>query len=171
MTEARDVVNRYLQAYASGDVDATVASLSPDFAFRGPMQAIEGAEAYRDVVAHVAPHARGHRVLRQWVDGADVCTLYELDVDRGTGPEPVLVAEWSTVSDDRVASSLMVFDTGRFQRAARSGDAVDPICGMTVDPARAAAHRRHDDRDFHFCSVGCAERFDDDPARYAAARG
>jgi YHS domain-containing protein/uncharacterized membrane protein YraQ (UPF0718 family) len=38
--------------------------------------------------------------------------------------------------------------------------AIDPICGMTVDPATAAAHRRVGDVDYYFCNVGCAESFD-----------
>ena len=44
--------------------------------------------------------------------------------------------------------------------------AIDPVCGMTVDPATAAAHRRHGDLDVWFCNVGCANRFDEDPERY-----
>lgn len=39
--------------------------------------------------------------------------------------------------------------------------AVDPICGMTVDPATAAAHRQHDGDDVWFCSEGCAAAFDE----------
>ena len=38
--------------------------------------------------------------------------------------------------------------------------AVDPVCGMTVDPAHAAAHRVRDGVDHWFCGTGCAERFD-----------
>ncbi len=45
-------------------------------------------------------------------------------------------------------------------------DAKDPVCGMTVDAATAAAHRRHDDRDYSFCCQGCADAFDVDPTRY-----
>jgi YHS domain-containing protein len=47
--------------------------------------------------------------------------------------------------------------------------AVDPVCGMTVDPATAAAHRHHEGRDFFFCGQGCADAFDADPARYATS--
>ena len=38
---------------------------------------------------------------------------------------------------------------------------VDPICGMRVDPARAAASRERPDgsRDY-FCGLGCARRYD-----------
>ena len=40
---------------------------------------------------------------------------------------------------------------------------IDPVCGMSVDPATAPAHRVHEGRDVWFCNVGCAERFDEDP--------
>ena len=48
---------------------------------------------------------------------------------------------------------------------------LDPVCGMTVMPERAAAHVTHDGRDFYFCSKGCAAKFQQDPARYLAAPG
>ena len=50
------------------------------------------------------------------------------------------------------------------------GDAgvVDPVCGMSVDPGTAATHRIHEGRVLHFCSTGCAEAFDRDPAMYTA---
>ncbi len=45
--------------------------------------------------------------------------------------------------------------------------AVDPVCGMTVDPATAAAHRQHAGAGYYFCGEGCAAAFDADPDRYA----
>lgn len=36
----------------------------------------------------------------------------------------------------------------------------DPICGMTVDPATAAQQRTHDGTTYYFCSVHCAEQFE-----------
>jgi Cu+-exporting ATPase len=47
-----------------------------------------------------------------------------------------------------------------------SASAVDPVCGMKVDPRTAAATREHDGVTFYFCSTGCAETFDADPHRY-----
>jgi Cu+-exporting ATPase len=44
--------------------------------------------------------------------------------------------------------------------------ALDPVCGMTVDPARAAGHVDHDGTTYHFCSKGCVARFSADPKRY-----
>src|SRR5436190_3659077 len=42
----------------------------------------------------------------------------------------------------------------------------DPVCGMRVDPARAAATVTHAGALRYFCSTGCAEKFRADPARY-----
>jgi P-type Cu+ transporter len=42
----------------------------------------------------------------------------------------------------------------------------DPVCGMSIDPAGAAATREHDGTTFYFCSAGCAAKFDADPHRY-----
>ncbi len=42
--------------------------------------------------------------------------------------------------------------------------AVDPVCGMTVERATAAARRSVDGRRFWFCGPGCAGAFDADPA-------
>ncbi|MGA8035738.1 MAG: heavy metal translocating P-type ATPase [Candidatus Acidiferrales bacterium] len=39
----------------------------------------------------------------------------------------------------------------------------DPICGMTVDPLRAAAQVEYADKDYFFCGKGCAEKFRTDP--------
>lgn len=48
--------------------------------------------------------------------------------------------------------------------------ATDPVCGMTIDPARAAGDRRTGRRTAYFCSDICLERFDQDPSAYATRR-
>ena len=42
----------------------------------------------------------------------------------------------------------------------------DPVCGMTVDPAKAASSAEYDRKLYHFCSRNCGEKFRKDPARY-----
>ena len=39
----------------------------------------------------------------------------------------------------------------------------DPVCGMTVDPATAAAHATFGGQDIAFCSTGCAATFESNP--------
>jgi Cu+-exporting ATPase len=48
--------------------------------------------------------------------------------------------------------------------------AVDPVCGMTVDPAKTAHHTRHAGRDFYFCCAGCKAKFEADPEKYLAPK-
>ena len=40
---------------------------------------------------------------------------------------------------------------------------VDPVCGMTVDPAKAAGHVEHRGQTYYFCGKRCVERFRADP--------
>jgi Cu+-exporting ATPase len=47
--------------------------------------------------------------------------------------------------------------------------AKDPVCGMSVDPAKAASTAEYDGKLHHFCSRGCGERFRKDPARYLSS--
>jgi len=42
----------------------------------------------------------------------------------------------------------------------------DPVCGMTVEAGSAAAAWEHDGTTYYFCSVGCMERFRQDPASF-----
>jgi YHS domain-containing protein len=48
---------------------------------------------------------------------------------------------------------------------------LDPVCGMTVDVARAEADgltTEHDGRTYAFCRPGCQRAFADEPTVYAA---
>ena len=45
---------------------------------------------------------------------------------------------------------------------------IDPVCGMTVDPATSKHQSVHDGQTFHFCCGGCKARFEAEPARYLA---
>ncbi len=61
----------------------------------------------------------------------------------------------------RFQPTLTKWEERRFKMAK------DPICGMDVDPAKAAGTSEHEGEVFYFCSTGCKETFDEDPHRYA----
>ncbi|HUS19291.1 MAG TPA: heavy metal translocating P-type ATPase [Terriglobales bacterium] len=42
----------------------------------------------------------------------------------------------------------------------------DPVCGMQVDPERAAASYDYQGKNYYFCHPGCKTNFEADPARY-----
>jgi Cu+-exporting ATPase len=48
-------------------------------------------------------------------------------------------------------------------------DAIDPVCGMTVDPPVARERgltREYKGTEYAFCGKGCYLEFGDDPERY-----
>jgi Cu+-exporting ATPase len=55
--------------------------------------------------------------------------------------------------------------------AGSSQEAIDPVCGMTVNPATAAASVSHDGQTYYFCNPSCAQRFQADPNRYLHKEG
>ena len=46
----------------------------------------------------------------------------------------------------------------------------DPVCGMTVDPQRAAAKAEHAGNAYYFCCKSCAENFRSEPEKYLHAK-
>jgi YHS domain-containing protein len=55
------------------------------------------------------------------------------------------------------------------QGAFEDTHAIDPVCGMTVEPDSARArglHSSHQGADYFFCGKGCKLEFDEDPERY-----
>jgi P-type Cu+ transporter len=65
-------------------------------------------------------------------------------------------------------------DHAAHRRGAKALDkaaALDPVCGMAVDP-RTSPHRHvHAGEAHHFCSAGCCTKFAADPAKYLAGDG
>jgi xanthine dehydrogenase accessory factor len=48
-------------------------------------------------------------------------------------------------------------------------EAIDPVCGMTVDVASARYRTTHEDRTYYFCAAQCLARFTADPAAFVVA--
>ena len=43
---------------------------------------------------------------------------------------------------------------------------IDPVCGMQVDSSAAAGQSEYQGKRYYFCSPGCKQQFDSDPARF-----
>lgn len=52
------------------------------------------------------------------------------------------------------------------QSVAAASEALDPVCGMTVDTARAKYKSQIEDETFYFCCIRCKESFDRAPESY-----
>lgn len=60
-------------------------------------------------------------------------------------------------------------DHARFDDDGADAPAVDPVCGMAVDPADAAATVEHAGETYYFCCHGCGDSFENDPESYLEA--
>ena len=174
MTNAVDIVERYFTAFYAGDGSTARQYLRDDkFSFTGPNATFDSADSY----VKVAEHAGGSLLTRVdrhkvFVDGSDVCILYDLVTK--TDPGTIPVAEWYHLEDGKIAAIRMIFDTQPFaaQSKKQAGEpASDPVCHMTVDKAAAAATRTYAGITYYFCNHGCADAFAREPAKYLAATG
>ncbi|HWR13699.1 MAG TPA: heavy metal translocating P-type ATPase [Terriglobales bacterium] len=50
--------------------------------------------------------------------------------------------------------------------AAQTKTVTDPVCGMKIDPAKAAGKYTYKDQTYHFCNPSCETKFKADPERY-----
>lgn len=47
--------------------------------------------------------------------------------------------------------------------------AVDPVCGMELDPGQIVAQSSYQGQEYDFCSEECRRLFDEDPKQYINA--
>ena len=50
--------------------------------------------------------------------------------------------------------------------AVAPAEVLDPVCGMQVDPAKAAGTSQYGGKTYYFCSKGCKTKFDANPTQY-----
>ncbi|HEX4215814.1 MAG TPA: hypothetical protein VIA06_21050 [Candidatus Dormibacteraeota bacterium] len=109
---AAETVTEFLSAFLVGSLTRAVEMVREDFTFRAPL--IEGTASRETFFAGAEEKRRflrGFRVVRQCSIGTEVSTLYEIDVETGKGSASMLLNEWHTVREGRLASSIMTFDT------------------------------------------------------------
>jgi adenylate cyclase len=70
-----------------------------------------------------------------------------------------------------VAEPVLLFEA-RAEGTRSGGDLpIDPVCRMAVDPSHSAGRLSHEGAIYHFCSLGCAAKFADDPGRFEPRPG
>jgi Cu+-exporting ATPase len=55
---------------------------------------------------------------------------------------------------------------GDADKAATAASAIDPVCGMAVDPTTAKHRFSHQGQDYFFCSARCRTRFEAEPEKF-----
>jgi P-type Cu+ transporter len=52
-------------------------------------------------------------------------------------------------------------------QSSQSSQNRDPVCGMQVDPQKAAAQSNYQGQTYSFCSQQCKQKFDQSPQQFA----
>lgn len=59
--------------------------------------------------------------------------------------------------------------TSNLHTSSAPAPAIDPVCGMKVNPERAAGSTTHNGHTYYFCGVGCLNKFKTDPQKFIQA--
>ena len=106
-----DIFRAYLERFTGGDVDGAAELLADEFAFDGPiLQAKDKAEFLAGSTA-AAAMARGCTIHHQWVDGDNVCSIYDFKIETPAGAGSIPMAEWSVIRNGQLVASRLLFDT------------------------------------------------------------
>lgn len=111
-SSAARIVTEYLTAYLSGEPPKASSMVREDFSFRAPLIETAGTkDVFFAGSDRKAAYIRAFRILRQWEDGDEVSTVYEIDIQTSEGAASLLMHEWHTLAAGQIASSVMLFDT------------------------------------------------------------
>ena len=113
--DPKTVALAYIEGCSQKDLDRVAALLAPDIRFEGPGNTVTGAAPYLAVLRRIGAVWVRSDVKKVFVDGSDVCVIYDFVTDTAAGAVPTV--EWLRVDDGRIASVRLFFDRVAFKPA------------------------------------------------------
>jgi Cu+-exporting ATPase len=108
-----------------------------------------------DVATAAGSH--DHQGQRYYFCGLSCLERFKADPERALQPRPVSPAKPTTRKPLPMMQPAL---------AATQTAVIDPVCGMTVQPATAAGSYEYQGRTYHFCATSCLTKFRNDPIHY-----
>src|SRR5690349_17011317 len=112
MASAGEVVHRFHAAVGAGDFTAARKLLHDNLNFQGPIDTFHQADDYVAALRKLAAIVKGVDIKKQFVEGNDVCVLYDLITNTPVGTS--FVSEWFHVEGEKIAAIRVVFDARPF---------------------------------------------------------
>jgi predicted SnoaL-like aldol condensation-catalyzing enzyme len=109
-----DIFQSYLDRFTSGNVEGAADLLDDSFTFHGPMVQANDKAEFLASTGGLVPIARGYEMHRVWVDGDEVCAIYDFQIETPAGSGSIPMAEWSVIRGGKLVSSRLLFDTAAF---------------------------------------------------------
>jgi ketosteroid isomerase-like protein len=118
MGKAVDVVNRFYDVCNNRQGEGLENLIAGGVTFEGPLMKLTGAHEYLSAIRPFLKFHQGMRMLRQFEDGGDVCSLYEMTLATPAGgPLNLAFADWVRIEDGKVAEQRLYYDPREFARA------------------------------------------------------
>ncbi len=119
MGKALKIVNKFYDATNNQkSVQETARLIADDLTFTGPVIQTTGAKEYLALLEKFLPTHVETRMVRQFEDGDDVCSIYDLVQRTPAGGIITLrVADWIRVSNGKVTEQRIYYDPREFVKA------------------------------------------------------
>ena len=115
MSAAADIAEKFIKSIAAGEFAAARQLLGNEFSFEGPFDTFSNAEPYLAALQRLHAMVLGVEIKKVFVDGDDVCVLYDLETNGPAGT--ALICEWMQFRGGKIASVRAVFDAMPFAAA------------------------------------------------------
>ena len=109
---AKDIVLGYQRALGKNDWEAARGFLRDDMKFKGPLAFQDRPEGLLEDLKKLHPIIKGVEMKKVFVDGNDVCLLYDMVTNTPAGT--AFISEWYHVQEGKIASIRVVFDARPF---------------------------------------------------------
>ena len=108
-------VNAYLDAFYSGDFLKAKSLVTKAFRFKGPFAQAESRDAFFASAAGLVPIVKGHRMLHQWSDRDEVCSVFAMMLETPVKKGEIPVCEWHTLTDGNLIAGRVMLDVTSFR--------------------------------------------------------
>src|SRR5438094_8551624 len=129
MSNAKEIVMAYQKALGKGDMAGARKYLHDDLSFVGPFESFHRPEPYLEALGKLHHIIERVEPKKTFVDGDDVCLLYDMVTNTPAGP--AFICEWYGSGATRSAPSALSSTPGRSRQCStgeprcRRGEARD----------------------------------------------
>ncbi len=112
MDSPSEVAQKYFDHWSRKDYEGSARYLDENLSFKGPIDTFNNAKDYLNAISRLGQIVTEVRKQKTFIDGKDVCIVYELVTNTPAGTVPC--AEWIHADHGKVKSIQVFFDPRPF---------------------------------------------------------
>lgn len=119
MGKALELVNRFYDLTNKKNTTEGLDELLADsMTFSGPLLQTSSADKYIEMFSQFVKFHKGMHMLKQFEDGDDVCSIYQMDLTTPAGGSfSVMISDWIQVSGGKITEQKIYYDPREFAKA------------------------------------------------------